>query len=227
MKDKPDDLGYWAGWFAAFAIAAIFFIYIVWQNQTLRQIACDAGENDCFRQWMSALGGWAAMVVAIPTIIYLAKQVRDGDRHHRINAAFTHRRQRLLAASVSKYCITLKETTEYKLEFLSAENEEFRTDDVLDNVNHVLELLAATPLKVFENEIFTPTISVDFIVARIQRNKAKLDSQGSPELLDEEILHSLKINLAAVVRYADGIQRNCDAFLNETAAFVFNDELHD
>lgn len=47
-----------------------------------REPFCAADEH-CLREWISSLGGWAAVFVAVPTVLYLSRQVADADKHHR------------------------------------------------------------------------------------------------------------------------------------------------
>lgn len=83
MKNNQDDWGYWAGWVIAFCLAAAFFVYNLWHGSSLRGAVCKPEEADCFRQWVSALGGWAAVAAAVPTIFYLSRQVSDASKNHR------------------------------------------------------------------------------------------------------------------------------------------------
>ncbi|MDR6667090.1 hypothetical protein [Rhizobium sp. 1399] len=61
-------------------------------------------EEHCVREWISALGGWAAVAVAIPTIGFLAKQLRDADRFHRQTVAMTLERNLTLAKRMTRRC---------------------------------------------------------------------------------------------------------------------------
>ncbi|KSV71199.1 hypothetical protein N185_03090 [Sinorhizobium sp. GW3] len=51
-----------------------------------REPFCAAtADEHCLREWISALGGWLAIAVAVPTVAYLSKQVSDAERFSRIN----------------------------------------------------------------------------------------------------------------------------------------------
>ncbi|MCT7662345.1 hypothetical protein [Shinella kummerowiae] len=93
MPPRNTDLGYWMGWAMTFAIAAAFSLYIVSQEPRIYRLVCDVSENNCGREWLAAVGGW----FAIPTIIYLAIQVRDTQRHHREQMNNQYRPLRALA----------------------------------------------------------------------------------------------------------------------------------
>ncbi|MGF6257337.1 hypothetical protein [Ensifer sp. LBL] len=40
-------------------------------------------EEHCLREWVSAFGGWAAVAAAVPTVLFLAKQVADAEKFAR------------------------------------------------------------------------------------------------------------------------------------------------
>lgn len=59
-------------------------------------------DESCLREWLSATSGWAAVLAAIATILYLHAQVRDADRHQRTGFAIQLRKQRILAARTAR-----------------------------------------------------------------------------------------------------------------------------
>ncbi|WP_080833398.1 hypothetical protein [Agrobacterium genomosp. 13] len=75
MKNRHEELGYCAGWFAAFGLASVFFVAVVWQSPNLQAVACAKDETGCFREWLSATGSWAALIAAIPAAWFVFKQV--------------------------------------------------------------------------------------------------------------------------------------------------------
>lgn len=97
MKSK-NDRGYWLGWYIAFGMAAMLLIFLLFRAFTVRDFACGSNETDCFRQWVSALGGWAAVAAAVPTFLYLSKQVQDARLHQRQNLEIQYRRHRAIAS---------------------------------------------------------------------------------------------------------------------------------
>jgi hypothetical protein len=112
MKKQDDIGGYWTGWIVAYGLAAGLFIFVAWRG-SYAQGLCAPAEIHCFRDWMSASGGWAALAAAIPTVLFLSRQVRDANRHHRHNMALALRRTRgkarfakKLAESVRTYALS-------------------------------------------------------------------------------------------------------------------------
>jgi len=82
LEPLKSDLGYWMGWAAAFGIAGAFFIFIVSQEPSLYTRFCSPDETNCGREWVSAMGGWAGVVVAAASVVYLSRQIADANRHH-------------------------------------------------------------------------------------------------------------------------------------------------
>src|SRR6218665_1254726 len=73
--DKEPSTTEFMGWLCAYLLACGFALYLFLDSTA--PTWCGAEDTHrCFREWVSALGGWAAVMVAIPTIVYLSKQVR-------------------------------------------------------------------------------------------------------------------------------------------------------
>ncbi|MGF6257336.1 hypothetical protein [Ensifer sp. LBL] len=69
-------------WLIPAAVIVIVWLRLLFAERPF----CSADPNEnCFREWISALGGWVAIFVAVPTIAYLAKQVGDAERFSRAN----------------------------------------------------------------------------------------------------------------------------------------------
>lgn len=98
--DSKNDLGKHLGWLIAYALAAIFFVYVVVNFPTVREVACAPAEEDCFRQWMAAMGGWVAVLAAVPTIYFLSKQIETSTREQRVNFALNIRADTALVRTV-------------------------------------------------------------------------------------------------------------------------------
>ena len=76
MKFRDGD----AGWLAAYLLAAGFFIYAVLHFPTVHEFACDSGDTNCLREWMSALSGWFGAIAAFGTIIFVIRQIDEQKR---------------------------------------------------------------------------------------------------------------------------------------------------
>ncbi|WP_092771287.1 hypothetical protein [Agrobacterium fabrum] len=74
MQSKG-DVGYWLGWCLAFGMSGLFLIFLILQLDAGRGVFCTPDEQKCAREWLSALGGWAALIAAIPAAWFVFKQV--------------------------------------------------------------------------------------------------------------------------------------------------------
>lgn len=148
MRIKQEDTGYWAGWFVAFGIAAAIFIYAVWQGPTLESVMCKQGEQDCFRQWVSSLGAW----VAIPSLIYAARQVSQAAKYHRQTMHVTYRPLRALAYRASYASVDARDQSLIIRAMWRPENvEDFRLVDIFEVYEaHINELRRTLGNKVFD-----------------------------------------------------------------------------
>lgn len=165
MKSKQEDFGYWAGWVVAFTIAAAFFIYVVWQVPSIKSSVCAADETDCFRQWLSALGGWAALAAAVPSVLYLAKQIAAADNHHKKSTALQLFRNRNLALHVSAYSQAMcKQMETRRTPFASGET---TPEDGLASVKLIEDMIFQFHFREFEESIEIPAMSLAFIRNRI------------------------------------------------------------
>ncbi|QBJ13207.1 hypothetical protein EYD00_07270 [Agrobacterium sp. 33MFTa1.1] len=100
------------GWIVTVVVIAVGFLRVVWG----RDAFCGEQSEQCFREWVSALGGWAAVAAAVPTVIYLARQVRDADEHQRENMKLQYARTRTLAKQAMKRATNLRRLIRYQQE---------------------------------------------------------------------------------------------------------------
>jgi len=66
-------------------IAALALVIVVIGAVYGRPAFCATDEEHCLREWISSLSGWATVLVAVPTIIFLQRQISDANRHQREN----------------------------------------------------------------------------------------------------------------------------------------------
>ncbi|WP_085032273.1 hypothetical protein [Ensifer aridi] len=72
MRER--DQSHLVGWAIAYLLAGGIFIWVL-SHGPLYDIACGSADEHCFREWVSALSGWAAAAAAALTIGILVKQV--------------------------------------------------------------------------------------------------------------------------------------------------------
>jgi hypothetical protein len=86
------------GW----AIAAAAIVLVVSVLMLGRGAFCSENDQNCVREWLSALGGWAAVVVTVPTVLFAAKQFQDADSAGKQLARQTITRRNSLARRVNQ-----------------------------------------------------------------------------------------------------------------------------
>ncbi|MFK0161767.1 hypothetical protein [Rhizobium sp. NPDC090279] len=81
------------GWLLCIAALTFFFSRMLWGEPTF----CGTAEGQCLRSWVSATGGWLAILAAIPTITYLSRQVNAAVKANENNAKIQLRRNYALS----------------------------------------------------------------------------------------------------------------------------------
>lgn len=69
------------GWLLAFLALVLVCVVAIYG----RDLFCASAEPQCTREWLSALGGWFAGVVAFLTITSMRIQISDASRHQQEN----------------------------------------------------------------------------------------------------------------------------------------------
>lgn len=156
----------------------------------------------CVREWIAATSGWAAALVALPTILYLSKQVRDADRHQRTGFAIQLRKQRILAARTARIAnVALDEMT--KQEEAQA-GQDLRSWD-RETVEGIIHHLRDGTISAFESEIAHPASIGGWGMALIvERGYSGIEPalQSAPEIAR---------------RYFENIREQAQEFLKEVA----------
>jgi len=132
-------------------LAIVIALYLFGAAPTL----CKS-DDVCLREWISASSGWAAVIAAIPTILYLSRQVRDADRHQRTSFAIQLRRQKILATRVAQIAQTVLDLTN--------DHDEALASGIIPDIRNwntttsgeLVEILRQETLSAFEAEIAFP-----------------------------------------------------------------------
>jgi hypothetical protein len=118
-------------------------------------VVCTEGDA-CIREWLAATSGWAAVCAALPTVLYLSKQIRDADRHQRTNFAIQLRRQRILATGVAQLAYMILD----QIALMLSGNKNGESPNIRDwnkdLVGEMIRHLRGTVLQSFEDEIAFP-----------------------------------------------------------------------
>ncbi|WP_092771283.1 hypothetical protein [Agrobacterium fabrum] len=227
MNKKQENLGYWAGWFIAFGIAGFFFIYVISQSASLRDLACGVSDINCFREWLSASGGWVTLAAAVPTLLYLSRQIREADRHHRTSTALHLRRLRVIAANIGNLGEQLYAQTHMWMALWNGA----RTVDLpvfresahmIGHIDATLTMLIDKNIDAFEAEIYLPLTPIAFLRSELQKIRMELEHEPAELERHRAIgiakkLHEFQL---MIQEYAEDVKRNAALFLRETEDFA-------
>ncbi|MCD7110435.1 hypothetical protein LRX75_15455 [Rhizobium sp. DKSPLA3] len=83
MGDAVDFRKQWDQW--GWLLPALVIVVVFFRLLYGREAFCGSASEQCFREWVSALGGWAAVIAAIPTVYFLSKQIQSTADHARVN----------------------------------------------------------------------------------------------------------------------------------------------
>ncbi|QEE43853.1 hypothetical protein FVA81_04160 [Rhizobium sp. WL3] len=206
-------------------VVAIGFLRVVWGRETF----CGPETEQCFREWVSALGGWAAVAAAVPTVYYLSKQISDARDHHRYSTWAARRPLLALGAA------TIARTESITGLFLSYEEQLAHLREIKAEPKEVFELLdfAYIHLKsALEGDLFTrfeieigPPVGSDvrFLLDTLRGMKKILDErQGLSDATHKDVTFCLEgwhdIVMKYVSSYIAEIKRIERAFTEETAS---------
>lgn len=229
MTMRPaKDANYWLArgmfWGAAFGLAAAAILYQ--SGNGAQAIWCAADdEGKCFREWVSALGGWAAVIAAAPTVYYLARQISETRRHERNNVFIQLRRQRLIAERAIRVARGALTDTQFEIEEwhrMARDRVPMEEDDLLAQLNAPRHILNQPPLQHFEREI-------DVLVlggAELQARALEVESliSGGPALWSGDhmveaanrflwLWESMSVYLENVIEHAQTFLRETDEIL--------------
>lgn len=94
----------WDEWGCLVVAVLLFVVFLVlmYGSESIfdRSTYCYGKRDECLREWLSALGGWAAVAAATVTIFYLSKQIKDTERNHKLSKKIELRSLTSLAHSV-------------------------------------------------------------------------------------------------------------------------------
>ncbi|WP_085026866.1 hypothetical protein [Ensifer aridi] len=68
-------------WLGPFILMAAFIAYLFLTSAN-EIVMCRQDDDNCFREWVSALSGWFAGAAAVVTILFLVRQINSADKNH-------------------------------------------------------------------------------------------------------------------------------------------------
>lgn len=176
MDNEKDDWTCLAGWAVAYCLAAGCFIYAVLNGTFDRSLCTGAPGEQCFRDWVSALGGWAALIVGAPTVFFLWKQVSEASKGQMILFRIQLRRTRALARRVLNQANELERAAMHSIAFWDrsdpAHNQPMHPLQLYREVlRRYLDMLQAGEFDTLEREIDVPaTITLRWLLKTLQEN---------------------------------------------------------
>lgn len=205
MRDHWDR---W-GWVAPLVIVAIVFVRVAWGRESF----CGPLSEHCLREWISALGGWVAVGVAIPTVVYLAKQISAADRHHYRATLVELRSARALAKGVrseAQGLIFMLDLNKFSAGWPSSPAEAW---EIVNAVNNAL----SENFSKFETEVDIPEAGS---FSRLKNEMALTMRLLGKESSDFTKFRTyIKSTLDRVEAYAIEVEKMASKFIEDPASF--------
>lgn len=212
------------GWLIAYALLGAFFIWVVLQFPAVKAAACLPGEVHCFREWVSALGGWAAVIVAVPTVYFLSAQIRSATAHQKVTYAMNVRANLALSYAVKKACGEVDLAyTNFQKSVATVKGDEARLQKLKTQYGIMKEILSRPHFADFEVKIGTASarfncstvvVTLGHFIAQIENHQKKLDTREKEESA-ERLVESGFILLTRVHEYAAHVSLAADDYLGD------------
>ncbi|TBC94164.1 hypothetical protein ELH26_09130 [Rhizobium leguminosarum] len=202
------------GWVVALVVIAIGFLRLVWG----REAFCEPNEH-CLREWISALGGWVAVAVAVPTIIFLSKQVRDAEKHHRTTIGIQARPTYMLAKRAAETSVNIRNQIAEKGELWAINNlpadHEFKKQAV-ERLRFLRDLIDRTEFIRIQSEIEVTYMRHEQLLNAVDESIDKLkESLRHPRFDDFSPSEAVIGCSANAVQYLGQVKDVCDRFISD------------
>jgi hypothetical protein len=219
MRELWDRFGPWL----MIAVVAVGFLRVVWGRDSF----CGPETEHCFREWVSALGGWAAVAAAIPTVYYLSKQISDM-KEQNIYERWSQRTARMsLCKAATNICKEIEihiNTSQDGIDKGTKREQLFLLGTVLKGLQELFEREA---LHRFEMEIGPPrTLGAKFIAdAAKSAHEYHLLIRDKPEVLaskglEEGLTHLKDFLLPSTLEYIARLKELAKQFEEESDAIL-------
>ncbi|MBX4992857.1 hypothetical protein ABID08_002024 [Rhizobium binae] len=211
---------HWDSWgWAATAILVIgAYVGVMYGGASLfsRDTWCYGADDECLREWMSALGGWVAVVVAVPTIIYLSKQVRAAEKHHRTTIGIQARPTYMLAQKAAETSVNIRNQIASKGELWEINNipsdVEFKKQ-AIKRLGFLKDLVDRTEFIRIQSEIEVTYMRHEQLLKSIDESIDKLKERYTRlEISPSEAVIGCSANS---MQYLDQVKDVCDRFIRD------------
>jgi hypothetical protein len=228
MSKRDSDWTYWTGWFAAFALMAAFFLICLFLGWFDRPV-CVTGESNtvCFREWMSATGGWSALPIAAISVLFLTRQIKGSEDYNRRMLAFSHQPTRSTAvkamASGVRTFAQANDLANYYRE-VKAGGGTISIEEYREQVDELRELANNPDFVQFELQVPSKQL-IDAVLARasIERflNDADTIAIAHPPATR---LHSIDVIARQIAAYASICTNSCVDYLTQISEMLGEDQ---
>lgn len=190
-----------------------------------RETFCSEKDVSCIREWVSALGGWAAVVAAIPTVLYLSKQVSSAAQHQRVNFELEIRSKLTLARAAKQNSIEARYNMHVTGKYLrEAANRVQQIGACRAQFKAMIELLGRPVFSEFEMEISLPTgMTIATLSSILASSSDDIANDENVALLmeNEEVFAEKFAHYQRVIErcrdYLQSLSEAADAFIGEMA----------
>ncbi|WP_454849384.1 hypothetical protein [Rhizobium binxianense] len=191
---------YWDrwGWAVALVIIVIGFLRVVWG----REAFCGPENEHCLREWISALGGWAAVAAAVPTILFLSRQVRDAQAHHRESMRIQLQKSYALAVRTERIINRAESLCDSLLAMMKDGRPTFTVGELAGRYQELMAILKSPEFIMFESE-FAPPDSDDMqgLLRQLTHAEAAIEELGLSYTSDALLLQALAADDGNKQRY--------------------------
>ncbi|UDF29856.1 UNVERIFIED_ORG: hypothetical protein LHK14_00620 [Roseateles sp. XES5] len=153
------------GWLVLLVVITIGALRVTWG----REAFCGPKSEQCLREWMSALSGWAAVAAAVPTIIFLSRQINDARLHHRENLLSLQQKSYAVARRLNPLVKRAKDHSEKISSEIENKKNHYTIFDLKVGYDELVSKMKAIEFVVFENEFGPPEIDdIDGLLGQLR-----------------------------------------------------------
>ncbi|MDR7148044.1 hypothetical protein [Rhizobium sp. BE258] len=207
-----------AGIFIGFALA---FALVIWYVG--RANLCATETESCSREWVAALSGWAAVAAAVPTIVFLSKQVRDAERYHREGLRFELRRTRALFIRTDRIIKRAQDHCSIVTRLAEENTVTSPATDLLGAFDALIKCMKSRDFQLFESEFSPPdNDDIENLVSQLEEFRKGLDeaipSDKKEEFMSDDIPESTRYTATLGAYFAKSYLDACQHLVDDALA---------
>ncbi|KAB1111464.1 hypothetical protein F4V89_18295 [Neorhizobium galegae] len=215
------ESGYWMGWIAAGVVSMTCCVLLGVHLFATNTFCTGASDEQCLREWASALGGWVALPAAVITVIFLSRQVADAARQHNQTIALQLRRHQAIARKTRRSMVRLQRIVEHRRALWSNpfDDQKDLSEDYFNTIKLIKKIISGYEIATFENEIdVSPKYTKDELADIIEMSHEQ--SEIFKDMIWSEFKFPLiKNNMDSIIRhtevYATSLLTVIDSFTDE------------